>query len=127
MKDLKLIKLWVSWGWFQVGIVICLSLVSLPSELPGFHGGDKLMHFAAYCFMMLWFGMCYEQGKAYKGVGVGLAVIGIVLEFFQGMTGYRSFSYSDMAANAIGVIAGGFLAKTRLSMTLAYIEGRARV
>ena len=112
------------WGWVQVGIVIYLSLVSLPSELPGFHGGDKLMHFAAYFFMMFWFGMCYTCGKVYKGIGVGLVIMGISLEFVQNMTGCRTMSYFDMTANTIGVITGGILTKTRFSMVLAYIENR---
>jgi VanZ family protein len=122
---LKLIKIWILWGWLQVAVVVYLSLASLPPDLPGFQGGDKVMHFAAYFFMMFWFGMCYKSGRVYNGIGLGLVVVGVVLEFVQNLTGYRTLSIYDMAANMTGVITGWLLARSRLSMALVYIENRA--
>ena len=49
-------------------------------------------------------------------------MMGIVLEFIQGLTGYRSLEYTDMTANTIGVLLGWLLAKTRLSNALSRIE-----
>jgi len=37
--------------------------------------------------------------------------MGAVLELLQGLSGYRTFQYADMIANAVGIFLGWFLAK----------------
>ena len=49
-------------------------------------------------------------------------MLGIALEFAQGMTGYRMFDHADMALNALGVGIGLALARTRLQHMLSAIE-----
>jgi VanZ family protein len=88
-------------------------------ELPG---GDKLLHFLAYASLMLWFGFIYLPGKASPKIGAGLILIGIIMEILQRMTGYRSFEYSDLLCNLLGVMAGWLFSRTRLSMTLIHFE-----
>jgi VanZ family protein len=41
-----------------------------------------------------------------------LIVMGVTMEFLQDMTGYRSFEYADMLANATGVGLGWVWAGT---------------
>ena len=76
---------------------------------------------------MFWFGSCYNPGRAYRNLGMGLVLIGAVLELIQGKTGYRSMSYFDMVANTIGVSLGWLLARTRLSLVLIYMERRLKI
>jgi glycopeptide antibiotics resistance protein len=87
-----------------------------------FPGGDKLLHFSAYISLMVWFGFIYLRGKVYLEIGAGLILIGITLEILQRITGYRSFECSDLICNFLGVIAGWFLARTRVSMALIHFE-----
>ncbi|MBN1850336.1 MAG: VanZ family protein [Deltaproteobacteria bacterium] len=122
MKPLKWIKFWLFLGWIFIGIVVFLSLDPSPPEMAGFTGLDKISHFVAYAFMMLWFGFCYLHGATYGHVGIGLIVMGVALEFLQGLMGYRSMEFLDMAVNTFGVVFGWFLAKTRLSSALIYLE-----
>ena len=122
MKNLRYIKLWLAIGWILTAVVIYLSLTPSPPEVPGFHGGDKIMHFFAYLCLMFWFGLCYESRRTYRFVGMGLVIMGIILEAIQGQTGYRTFSYYDMTANCLGVVTGWLLSGTRLSYTLVYLE-----
>lgn len=111
-------------GLLFVGVVVFLSLDPEPPDIAGFPGFDKVSHFAAYGFMMLWFGCCYVHGAAYRNLGMGLVAMGIFLEFLQGMMGHRSMEISDMLVNAMGVSFGWFMAKTRIASALIYLENQ---
>ena len=68
--------------------------------------GDKLGHFAAYGLLMFLFCMAYVSRKQRAMYAAGFILMGIALEFLQGMTGYRTFEVLDMVANTIGVALG---------------------
>ncbi len=122
MRELRFVILWLILGWTLVGLVVFFSVITSPPETLGLLGGDKLLHFSTYAVIMVWFGLIYLPGRAYLNLGVGFIMMGIVLEFIQGVTGYRSLEYFDMIANAIGVSIGWLLAKTRLSYALTNME-----
>jgi VanZ family protein len=122
MKPLRLSVLWQAIGWVYVALVVYESLTPSPPELPGFPGSDKLAHFGLYTIMMLWFGFIYEPGKRLLVLGVVFFMLGMMLEFAQGATGYRSMELADMISNTVGLLAGGLLAKTRLSVALLRLE-----
>ena len=82
-------------------MVIFFSLIPSPGELHGLIGVDKLIHLFTYTFVMLWFGLCYSPGRAYERLGIGLILMGILLELIQGKIGYRSMSYLDMTIMAL--------------------------
>jgi len=64
---------------------------------------------------MFLFCIAYVSTKARAMYAAGFILMGIALEFLQGMTGYRTFDVFDMIANTIGValgwIAGALFAK----------------
>ena len=122
MRPLHLLKLWVSLGWLAVCMLIYQSLNPSPPELPEWPSADKAVHFMAYACIMLWFGFIYKPGKRYLLVGLGLILLGGTLELLQGASGYRSMEVSDASFNALGVLAGWLLARTRLSSTLVWTE-----
>ena len=124
MRQLRFLRFWLALGWLLVGLVIFLSLIPSPPEPPGFAGVDKLLHLSAYAVMMLWFGFIYLQGKTYRNIGLIFIMIGLILEFIQGATGYRSMDFFDMSANALGVLSGWLLAKTPFSSLLIQVEER---
>ena len=54
----------------------------------------------------------------------GFSLMGVALEYAQGMTGYRSFAYGDMRDNLLGAGIGLALSWTPLGNVLAAVENR---
>ncbi|MBA4416669.1 MAG: VanZ family protein [Syntrophus sp. (in: bacteria)] len=103
--------------------VIYMSLAPLSlSMIISFPQSDKALHFAAYTVTMFWFSQIYPKKPASLLIASGLIMLGILLEFIQGATGYRTFEYLDMTANTLGVILGLYLAQTRLGGLFCAIE-----
>lgn len=82
-----------------------MSLAPIPQPI-GFEQGDKLEHFAAYGLLMALFCLAYPSRGARLAYAAGFILMGIALEFLQGMTDYRTFDVLDMLANAVGVALG---------------------
>jgi VanZ family protein len=102
--DASLLKrkllLFAGWGW--AAAIVVLSLIPTTSQADVDHG-DKLGHFAAYGLLMFLFCQIDARRLAYA---LGFTLMGVTLEFLQGMTGYRNFDLLDMLANTIGVALG---------------------
>lgn len=94
---------YVALGWAWAAAIAWLSLTPSPPSIDLSHG-DKLGHVAAYALLMFWFAQLYAARVYYYAAG--FAVLGVALEFAQGMTGWRTYEPLDMAANALGVLAG---------------------
>jgi len=103
-------------------LVIYLSLTPAPLTLPIGEGGDKVSHAFAYFVLMSWFANLYAVVSVRARFAVGFIGLGVILEFVQLWTGYRSFEVTDMTASAIGVLAGWLAASPRLPNYLALAE-----
>ena len=108
-------------GWSFVGLVVYLSLTSDPPDLGVPHAFDA-GHVIAYAWLMFWFAQLHHGARMRAMLAAGFFTLGVVLEFIQGMTGYRMFEYGDMAANGLGVMIAFLLARTRLQNTLLALE-----
>jgi len=104
--------IWLVIGWIGVGAVVYFSLIPRPPELA-IEQGDKIQHFLAYGSLMLWFAQIMTTPPSRRLSGVLLVLLGVGLELLQGLTGYRTFSYADMAANTTGVLIGWALSPPR--------------
>ena len=93
-------------------LVIYLSLTPHPLQVPNV-GPFKAGHMAAYAWLMLWFAQLTTMRDRLR-IGIALAIMGVILEYLQDYTGHRTFAYSDMRDNAIGVAIGFALALTPL-------------
>jgi VanZ family protein len=122
MRPLRLVKVWLFLGWFAVCVLVYQSLNPSPPELPEWPLADKLAHFMAYGWIMLWFGFIYSPGKRYLLYGLSFILLGVTLELLQGLSGYRSMEVPDACFNALGVFAGWLLARTRASSALLWAE-----
>jgi hypothetical protein len=71
---------------------------------------------------MLWFAQIYRFTSTRLWLAAAFIVLGIVLEYLQGLTDYRGFEYSDMLINSGGVALGLLLAQSVLQNGLATIE-----
>ena len=114
-------RAWTGLGIGFVALVVFLSLTPNPLEVPGVEG-IKLDHLAAYLWLMLWFAQLYRSLAARIGIAMAFAGLGVGLEYAQGLTGYRYFSYADMRDNALGVAVGFALAFTAAGGVMARLE-----
>jgi len=102
----------VALAWLYAGSIAILSLVPAPPQ-AGIPHADKVEHFLAYGLLMYWFARLYPGRVARVGYALLWVAFGVALEFAQQATGYRTFDPADMAANAIGVLAGAAVALIR--------------
>lgn len=121
-SNMKLKNLWLTIGFVLVMLVIVASLMPNPPNPADFRGSDKLEHFAAYATMMFWFAQIYRRNRVRWAIALALVMLGISLEYLQRLSGYRTFEYADMGANAAGVLCALLLAHTPLSRSLAVVE-----
>jgi VanZ family protein len=121
LQALRWAMLWHSTAWLLVATVVYLSLAADMPAVPG-EDSDKYGHLIAYGVMMYWFTQIYGRLRARIVIAAGLIALGIVLEFLQGYSGYRSFEYADMIANAVGVFLGWIAAPPRTPNVLSSIE-----
>ena len=73
---------------------------------PDMGGSDKLLHFLAYAAMSGGFALLLSRWSRRLSAALLVAFYGLLLEYLQGMTGYRMFDPADMLANAVGAAAG---------------------
>ena len=110
IKELRWFNFWRIAGWFWVIFICYLSLTPKP-PLPdmGFEYQDKVGHLFAYAWLMGWFGNLYHCRHARIVFAVIFVLMGVGLEFLQGMGQDRLFEYADMLANTAGVMLGYLL------------------
>ena len=124
IERFKFLKLWLAIGWVLILLVVFASLLPNPPEVVAFEQGDKLGHLVAYLSLMLWFANIYPGRNQQISLGVMFFAMGAVLECLQGLTGYRTFQYTDMVANGLGISLGWFLAKTWFGTFLVKLDRR---
>lgn len=120
---LRYYRIWLAIGFGLVGLVIYLSLTPRPID-AGQVGDVSFGHFLAYLALMLWFAQLHRGWPAMLAVAAALVLMGVGLEYLQGLTSYRSFDPLDMRDNAIGVAVGLVIGSTRLGMALEWMERR---
>jgi len=103
-----------------LGLVALLSL--LPS--PDIGANDKLMHFITYFALSAGFTTLVNRNYKLLWVASGLILYGILLEFLQGLTGYRYLELADMLANSTGVLCGLLLRLTPVPVWFRWVERR---
>jgi VanZ family protein len=123
--DMRLRRFWALGGWGLIVTVIMLSLLPVPSLKLSFIliDLDKVEHALTYATLTLWFAQIYPR-CTWAGIGLKLLTLGVILEFLQGMTTYRNFSFWDMGANTLGILIGWSLSIAELSGTLTYLENK---
>jgi VanZ family protein len=107
LKPFRRPLLWSALWCAAVSGVVVGSLIKVPpiADLPG--GGDKLEHFFAYALLAAGAVQLYPRWRSLLSVGIALVLMGIGLEYAQGLlTHYRAMDRMDALANTLGVIAG---------------------
>ena len=113
--------IWLSLGILMIAVVWVLSLIPHPPQI-GFENEDKFAHIIAYGALMLWWSQIVIGLRERVILAACLIAMGILIEFVQGWTGWRTFDTHDMIANAAGVGLGWCLACTPAGSVLARLE-----
>ena len=104
VKPLRWPWLWLGLWWLAVLAVVVLSLVPPPpmGDLP--KHGDKLEHLLAYGVLAAAAVQVWRAGRPLLLAGLGLVLMGVLLEFAQGaLTTTRQADPFDALANTLGV------------------------
>ena len=123
LSNILLRRFWVVVGWFGIVLLIYLSLMPNPPEIP-IEQGDKYGHSLAYATLMYWWAQLLPSLRQRLQVAAALVALGIAIEYVQGWTGWRTFDYFDMLADAMGVALGWLLASPRTPNVLALLGAR---
>jgi VanZ family protein len=94
--------------WFGLAytLLLVVAVLSLAPATPNVGGSDKLGHFLAYAVLSIAFSIIIRQRLSLWWVLFGLIAFGILMEYLQGLTGYRYADPEDALANSIGVVFG---------------------
>lgn len=120
---LRFQRLWLALGGAFVLLVIYLSLNHDPVPAPAYWG-VKSGHVAAYAWLMYWFRQAVGTPRQRLAAMAALMLMGVVLEFVQGASGYRTLSAQDMLANAVGLAVGWLVALSPLGRLMAAADRR---
>lgn len=109
--------------WLTLACLLTLA-VGVASLIPGPDMGDsdKIFHFMTYAILSASFSQIVEQPKSLWIVLTGLIGYGLLLEFLQGMTGYRLEDMADALANSLGVVVGLLFYQSPLRRLLVWID-----
>lgn len=117
-------KPWLWLGIWACGWLLCIALSLLPPpRLEAPPGSDKLGHLLAYFLLAGWAAMLFRGWRALLLAGLSLLLLGAGLEVLQAtLTRSRLGEWQDLAANALGILAGLSLARTRVATGLQRLE-----
>ena len=96
---------------FLLSLMIVMTLALIPmGGSGGFSGQDKLGHLIIFASLFLIGVRAFPfQSYPWLPVSVGLFLYGVLMEYLQGKTGYRSMEAWDLVADVLGLILGYFL------------------
>jgi len=120
-RALRWLNAWLATGWCLVAAVIYLSLTPAPPKMD-VPAGDKIGHVLAYTVLMFWFTQMYHARRSRVLIALGFVLLGISLEFLQGLGAYRQFEVADMIANTAGVMTGWVSGPPRTANLLFRVE-----
>lgn len=112
--------------WLAIGVMLILavcyeSLTPSPISIEGLKYTDKLGHFFSYFTMMAWFAQLFQRRGHWLWL-LFFVALGYGLELLQLLSGYRSFEYADLAADAAGALLAWGLASTKFARCLLNAE-----
>jgi VanZ family protein len=104
-------RTYIRWAFFIcLAVVLALSLMP-PEPLPT-TGWDKANH--ALAFAVLAMLGCRSYPGRQVSVLLGLLAYGVLIEFLQSLTGYRTAELLDVVADGVGLVIGWPLARFSL-------------
>lgn len=123
---LQYLVYWRILGVLLLAVIALGSLAPLSFSLPGapIPHFDKLVHSAAYGMVTAWYLVVFPSRFSTLIVPGVMLVIGALIEWLQGLTGYRDASIADAVANLSGIVLASWLITPLLRGMLLWIELR---
>jgi VanZ family protein len=121
MRALHWPRAWLALWALMLATVVVLSLFVTP-PLPDIPDSDKFGHCLAYASLAAMAVQLFAPRATLVRVALALVLLGIALEFLQGLTPNRTPDPLDALANTCGVLLGMSLALTPLRDALSWIE-----
>ena len=112
---------WLAIGYAMIAAILWGSLTPHPPQIDIEHG-DKIGHMFSYGVLMFWFCQLYAAPRTRLAHAAAFAAMGVAIEFAQRATGYRTFEYLDMLADATGIALGWAIAHLTGGETLRRAE-----
>ena len=116
---MNLRTVWLALGWLGVVAALVFSLGPATPQGPGHHA-DKLVHLTGYATLMYWWAQLYVTLPQRVRVGAALVLLGIVIEWLQGLTPTRDPDVWDVLANTVGIAMGGWIAYRSANLLQLY-------
>jgi len=80
--------------------------ISIP-EPDGFKlEVDKVLHVLAYCVLAILGCLASRSKKQFILLFAGFFILGVMIEYGQGLSSYRQASLADIVANTLGLLLG---------------------
>ena len=115
-------------GWILIIMVIFLTLTPKPPQLMDeIKFGDKIGHFVSYALLMFWFCQIYIVRRHRLFLAGTFVLMGITLEYLQGLGGVRMYEVADMFANSTGVLIGALMIVFGSDRFLFFLEKKMGV
>jgi len=115
-------SLWLILGFFYIGLILAGSLLRVPDIDISISHTDKVVHFLMYFILVGWFVQLYPKPDKRIQILIAAILLGMLIEYLQGMTNYRSFDFIDEIANSIGALSAFLLARTTFASLLATFD-----
>lgn len=123
IRHLRFSRVWIAVGVLLLVAVTLASVVTLPTHNNFFMLQDKVLHMLVYAFLMGWFAQIFRHDLTRLALVAGFVLMGIGIEFLQGMVPARQFDVLDMIANTSGVVLAWALGYTWVGNILQWVEG----
>lgn len=117
---LRYTRFWVGAGVVLLVTIMALALLPMAIGIPGLTN-DKVVHFLTFTLLMIWFLGVFEPVMAPR-VAAALVFYGVLMEFLQSFTPYRSADPYDVLSDGIGISAGWLLASAGLRRWCGRVE-----
>ena len=120
-KFLKFKQFWLLIGYVLIAIITQQTLTSSPVNTE-INISDKFMHILGYFVLMGWFVQIYHEKRSRFLCALFFVMMGVTMEFLQGLGGIRFFEVDDMLANGLGVMLAWGLSHTIFADSLLVFE-----
>lgn len=124
IRHLRFKRLWLAVGLLLILGVSFGSVLSVPASVQSVMLHDKLTHLLVYAALMGWFSQIFRHDLTRLLLAVAIALLGVGMEYLQGMVPHRQFEVADMIANSSGVLLAWALAYTSIGNILPWVENR---
>ncbi len=106
-----------------MALLLAVALVSLM-PVPDIGVSDKPSHLLTYFVLASWFCLLARNHFIVAGSVIALIGYGILIEWLQGLTGYRYAEWGDVIANAAGCLLGSICYFTPLRRLFLHIDAK---